>query len=176
MFEELFDTYQLLEKEKTYEVGIVAPIMAVNSYGYRRILEYENKLEDYEKQYGKAILGRGDVFSSPDIARYLWNITLPVNSFATHLKEVGKKYSICYHRFSIGCFLMHRSVWEEMGGFKIAPEGVLGIDEEYLCQWCMNTSRAIVVAERAYAGHFSYGPQTEEMKKFYEVRRDDFDN
>lgn len=62
-----------------------------------------------------------------------------------------------------------------MGGFKIAPEGVLGVDEEYLCKWCMNTSRAIVVAERAYAGHFAYGPQTEGMKQFYESRKDDFD-
>ncbi len=62
-----------------------------------------------------------------------------------------------------------------MGGFKIAPEGVLGVDEEYLCKWCMNTSRAIVVAERAYAGHFAYGPQTESMKRFYECRKDDFD-
>ena len=63
-----------------------------------------------------------------------------------------------------------------MGGFKNAPEGVLGIDEEHLCQWCMNTCRTIVIAERAYAGHFSYGSQTEYMKKIYGERKEEFDN
>lgn len=176
LFEELLDTYLLIEKEKVYEPGIVAPLMAVNSYGYRRVLEYEDRLAEYNKRFGDAILGRGNIFIDKEIAKYLWELTLPVNGFADKLKKKGTKYSICHTRFSIGCFLMGRAVWEEMGGFKIAPEGVLGVDEEYLCKWCMDTSRAIVVAERAYAGHFAYGPQTAGMKELFEVRKNDFDN
>lgn len=52
LFEELLDTYRLVEKEKKYAVGIVAPLMAVNSYGYRRILELEDKLSDYNECFG----------------------------------------------------------------------------------------------------------------------------
>ncbi len=174
LFTELMDTFLLTEKEAKYEIGITAPLMAVNSYGYRRILEYEDKLDDYINRFGAAVSGRGKIFSDPEAAEYLWDLTLPIDVFANKMKKNETRYSICHHRFSIGCFLIRRERWEEMGGFKTAPEGVLGVDEEYLCKWCMNASKAIVVAERAYAGHFAYGPQTEEMKRFYERRKEEF--
>lgn len=145
LFEELLETSLLVEREKKYAVGITAPLMAVNSYGYRRILEYEDKVSDYEERFGNAILGRGDVYIDADIAKYLWELTLPLDAFAEKMKETGERYSICHHRFSIGCFLMKRTMWEEMGGFRIAPEGVLGVDEEYLCKWCMDTARTILI-------------------------------
>lgn len=168
LFEELYDTYKYVDAEKKHAIGFVAPIMAINSYGYRRVLKTADCLEDYEKKFGSAVLGRGPVFSSPDVAEYLWNKTLPINAFAEKIKDTEQKYSICYHRYSIGCMLMPRTVWEAFGGFLIAPEGVLGIDEEHLCQWCMNSSHAIVIAEKAYAGHFAYGAQSERMKELYD--------
>lgn len=63
-------------------MGILAPLMVVNSYGYRRILEYEDKVADYEERFVAAVLGRGAVFSKENIARYLWEMTLPINAFA----------------------------------------------------------------------------------------------
>lgn len=175
VFEELYDTYQTVEQEQKYRIGFVAPLMAVNSYGYRRILEYLGCLEEYRNTCGDAYYGGGKVFNDPQAAEYLWNKTLPIDKFAAGLREKEEKYSICYHRFSIGCILISRLVWETMGGFKNAPEGVLGIDEEHLCMWCMNASRAIVVAEHAYAGHFAFGPQTEQMREMYQARRAEFD-
>lgn len=174
LFEELLDTYHYVEKENKYAIGFVAPIMAVNSYGYRRILERFCWLEEYEKKFGNALLGRGAIFHNSDVAVFFWNKTLPINFFAKKVEQGKQKFSICYHRYSIGCILMSRDVWEKIGGFKVAPEGVLGVDEENLCEWCMNNSYAIIIAEKAYAGHFSYGPQTERMKEFYRVRKDEF--
>lgn len=176
VFEELLDTYLLIEKNMQYIPGIVVPLMAVNSYGYRRILEYVDKVADYNERFGPAMFGAGNIFYNKDAAQYMWDITLPVDSFAERLKSIGLKYTICYHRFSIGCLLISRSMWAEMGGFKIGAEGGLGMDEEHLCKWCMNKARAIIVAERAYAGHFAYGPQTEWMKLLYQSRRADFDS
>lgn len=176
IFEELLDTHLLMEKEQQYAPGIVVPLMAVNSYGYRRILEYVGKLADYNERFGSAVFGRGKIYADKDIATYMWDITLPVNSFAEKLKSIGLKYTICHHRFSIGCFLISRDVWAEMGGFKIGSEGELGMDEEHLCKWCMDKARAIIVAECAFAGHFAYGAQTEGMKELYKLRRDEFDS
>ena len=176
LFEELMDTYQTIEGERKYFTGFVAPLMNVNNYGYRRILEYLDCVEEYQMMFDDARVGGGVIFGNPQAAEYMWNKTLPVDGFADKLRIKEEKYSICHHRYSIGCILISRDIWNAMGGFKNAPEGVLGIDEEHLCQWCMNNCKAILIAERAYAGHFSYGPQTEHMKKMYEKRREEFDN
>lgn len=176
LFEELMDTYQLVERQKKYFIGFAAPIMNVNNFGYRCILENLDCLEEYQNMFGDACIGRGAIFNNPKVAEYMWDKTLPINNFANKLHSKEEKYSICHHRYSIGCILISRDIWNSMGGFKNAPEGVLGIDEEHLCQWCMNNCAAILIAERAYAGHFSYGPQTEHMKKIYAKRREEFDS
>ena len=176
VLEELLDTYQYVQETSEYSVGIVAPLMGVNSYGYQRILRHLGGLDEYEKCFGRATSGRGLIYSSPDAAEFMWKMSLPINSFADKIRSTQSKFSVCPHRFSIGCFLISRNNWDEMGGFKNAPEGAMGVDEEYLCKWCMDSAHEIIVAERAYAGHFAYGPQTEHMKLFYESRRADFDS
>ena len=176
LFEELMDTYQMVENQKKYFIGFIAPVMNVNNYGYRRIMEYLDCIEEYQSMFDDARIGGGEIFVNPEAAEYMWNKTLPVNDFAKKLSNKEEKYSICHHRYSIGCMLISRDVWNDMGGFKNAPEGVLGIDEEHLCQWCMDRCKAIIIAEKAYAGHFSYGPQTGYMKQIYEKRREEFDN
>lgn len=175
LFEELMDTYLFVENEKKYGVGIVAPLMPVNGYGYRRVLENMELLSEYEERFGGAVSGIGDIHTNTEAALYMWEKTLPLNKFAGKMKLGGVKYTICPYRFSIGCFLMRKDAWEAMGGFEASREGVLGVDEKRLCQWCMDTARPVVVAERAVAGHFSYGMQTEGMKKLYTERRGDFD-
>ena len=174
MFEELMRVYMSVWREKKYAIGIVAPQMAVNGYSYCRILDYLKCREEYEKVFGDAYYGRGSIYYSGEAAEYMWRKTLPLNGFAERMKEEAEEYSICWHRFSIGCFLMHRDFWQAMNGFMTAPEGVLGIDEEYLCRFCMITFHAIIVAERAIAGHFGYGKQTEHMKQFYNREKEQF--
>lgn len=174
LFQELFQTYQSVEEEKCYQIGFVAPLMAVNNYGYRRILEYLDCVEEYQKQYGEPYYGGGRIYTDPLVTKYLWNKTLPIDKFAGKLKDRKERYSVCFHKFSIGCILLHRTLWEEIGGFRNAPEGILGKDEENLCEFCMNWCRAIIIAERAFAGHFSYGKQEDAMKEMYEKRRKEF--
>ncbi len=149
--------------------------MAVNNYGYRRVLEYLDCLDEYRAQFDDACYGNGIIYSDPLAAKYLWNKTLPIDEFAEHLKKKEEKYSVCFHKFSIGCILLHRRIWEEMGGFRNAPEGILGKDEEGLCEFCMAWCRAIIIAERAFAGHFAYGKQEEAMKEMYGRRLEEFE-
>ena len=176
LLEELLDTYECVQAAGEYSVGIVAPLMNVNSYGYQRILRRQGNVDEFEKRFGKAISGRGPIFNSPDVAEFMWEMSLPINSFAHEISKAQECFSVCPHRFSIGCFLISRNNWDEMGGFKNAPEGTMGVDEEFLCKWCMDSAHEIIVAERAYVGHFAYGPQTDRMKLFYESRKADFDS
>ena len=48
------------------------------------------------------------------------------------------------------------------------------MDEGKLGEFCINNSYAIVVAEDTVVGHFSFGQQTEYMKKLYENNREWF--
>ncbi len=171
MFQELMRVYRKIQKEKKYDIGIVAPQINVNGYSYNRILEYLNCREEYEEIFGEAYSGGNNIFFCGEAAEYMWKKTLPLNGFAKRMEKEAEEYSICWCRFSIGCFLMRREFWQDMHGFMTAPEGVLGSDEEYLCRFCVNSFRAIIVAERATAGHFSYGRQTEHMKNFYNKER-----
>ncbi len=175
LFQELLQTYQHVEEEKKYRVGFAAPLMAVNNYGYRRILEYLDCLDEYRAQFDDAYYGNGIIYTDPFVAKYLWNKTLPIDEFAERLKKKEEKYSVCFHKFSIGCILLHRRTWEEMGGFRNAPEGILGKDEDGLCEFCMAWCRAIIIAEHAFAGHFAYGKQEEAMKEMYGRRLEEFE-
>lgn len=176
LFDELYHTYQKVEEENKYHVGFVAPLMGVNTYGYRRILEDMHCVEEYCNRFGDTSIGMGEIYSNPYAAEYMWNKTLPINEFAHTLQEKENDYSVCPCRFTIGCILISREVWNSIGGFMNAPEGSLGIDEEYLCKWCMDSAHAIIIAERAYAGHFAFGAQTKHMKAVYEKRRAEFDS
>jgi len=110
LFEELMDTYQTIEGERKYFTGFVAPLMNVNNYGYRRILEYLDCVEEYQMMFDDARVGGGVIFGNPQAAEYMWNKTLPVNDFADKLHSKEEKYSICHHRYSIGCILISRDI------------------------------------------------------------------
>ena len=84
------------------------------------------------------------------------------------------EYTICPIRFSIGAILFSRKFWEDIGRLKVGIGNNMGKDEEQICEYCMMQSRAIIVSENTIVGHFSYGPQTSEMKKYYESHRDIF--
>ena len=71
MFEELMQVYLNVQKEKKYEIGIVAPQMTVNGYSYCRILDYLKCREEYEKIFGDAYYGRGSIYFRGEAAEYV---------------------------------------------------------------------------------------------------------
>ena len=74
----------------------------------------------------------------------------------------------CPIRFSIGAILFERDLWERMGWFDVdLKSSGMGSDEVQLCKYCMLQSRPLMVSENIVAGHFSFGKQNEEMKKYY---------
>ena len=61
-----------------------------------------------------------------------------------------------------------------MGRFEVGIGNNMGRDEIQLCNYLLADSRAIIVSENTIAGHFSFGKQTQEMKKYYENNREIF--
>ena len=181
LFEQLLRTYKEAEKTSPYRVGFVAPLMPISGYAHVRVLEKTGLLEKYEGQFGRAQHNwdtDGKVVVNPDIAKFLWGKTEPILRDIDALDEEFSKqelnYSICSIRFSIGAILFSRQLWEDMGRFEVGIGNNMGRDEIQLCNYLLADSRAIIVSENTIAGHFSFGKQTQEMKKYYENNREIF--
>ena len=98
-----------------------------------------------------------------------------------NIDEISRKfskeefsYSICPIRFSIGAILLPRETWNKMEKFDVCRGNNMGLDEVKLCQFCTIYSRVMVISENILVGHFSYGPQTSEMKKYYQEHKEIF--
>ena len=176
-FEGLREAYEYAKDESEYDPGIVVPLLNVNGYTYRRFLEKMDLLEEYEKQFGKALCKCMNIPAHGEGASavYLWEKSIPFDEVVNKMKEDKTIISVCPHRFSIGAIFMLRQMWYEIGGFWTEGDAVLGREEEILCNYCMNSSKVIIVANKIFAGHFAFGPQKKEMKRFFDENRSRFD-
>lgn len=172
-FDNLLHAYEH-SRTTGYTAGVVAPIMPLNGYGHYRILERLGLLELYGNKFQHPTYGAGRnqlVETSPSVARFFWG----EGGFIPHIDDLNKTFSQgeieerpCAIKFSIGAILFNRKLWEEMGYFEVRSrrEVGLGQDEKQLCLFCCSQSRPILVSENVVVGHFSFGPQNEEMKRY----------
>lgn len=175
-FEGLINCYIMAEKESGYEVGIVAPVIPVNGYGYKKVLAKLGKEKEYEDLFGKIRIGgnpKYEIEKNPDTAVFMWKNTLQIDEL-NKLFNNDKGYSICGVRFSIGFILMKHSFWNGMQGFFVSGNPDMGSDEEEVCSNCIINSQPIIVADNVVVGHFSFGRQTEIMKDYYNDNREWF--
>lgn len=183
VFETMKQTYLQAGKESRYEIGFVAPLVPVNGYGHVRLLEIFDGVDLWEEQFGE--LRYTDCFwhhnainHRPEAARFMWGEGNPqmsdLDEMAGILHKREFQYSICPLRYSIGFILFRRETWMQMGTFQVLEYRNIGLDEEWICQFCMMQGRAIVIAENAIAGHLSYGDQNETMKAYYDEHKEKF--
>jgi hypothetical protein len=153
------------EEEGRYDIGLVAPLLNVNGYSYRLLLEEYDRLEDYRNKMGdwRQSAWNTSAQRDPAAAKYLWDLSSPFDLVAAHFKNKAFAYSVVPHRFSIGCIMFDRSLWDAMGGFTAAPEGWLGVDESDVCAYCCDNSKVIAVAHNVFAGHIGFGSQTKAL-------------
>lgn len=178
-FDKLIHTYMKVESEEPYRIGFTAPLLQLNGYSYIHILNHYGKLAEYEARFGRATFG-GDIHKSIECdsqaARYMWGDTgaLPYLDEMNRDFEKEWEYSVCGVRFSIGFILYKRSYWEELGGFGMTGENDLGRDEREMCSKSGTRSMAMIVSHDTVVGHFSFGPQTNEMKQYYKEHPERF--
>jgi hypothetical protein len=178
LFSNIFDTYEVAKYSSPFEIGVCAPLIPVNGACYRFILEKYNKLNEFEKCFGKAREGgnvQSEIEKNPACARFIWGEGgMPMLDKIAEDISGDSTFFPCQTRYSIGFILFQRSLWEDMNGFETLGNMDLGIDEEDLNSFCINNSRPIIISHNSIAGHFSFGRQTEDMKKYYETHRDRF--
>ena len=179
-FERMIRAYEHAQNG-VYFPGVIAPLIPINGYGHVRVLEKLKLVDEYEKRFGSLKCAAGHerpIESSPDVAKFFWGEGMII-------PDIDKINALFYQdpveeratpiRFSIGAILFERSVWEDMGYFSVNRKSVsLGWDEAQLCSYCCLKSRPIMVSENILVGHFSFGPQNDAMKEYYELNKDRF--
>lgn len=179
MFSNMLRAAEEIIDSGTYEFGLCSPLIPVNANGYRYILERYKKLDDYVDKYGHATVGgcsQREIERNPDTAKYMWGKGgLPHIDVMAEDVSGDCRYEICSTRLSIGLILFQRELWESMQGFTVYGNMDLGIDEEDINAYCINNSKVMAIAMNSIAGHFGFGKQTDEMKKYYSDNRTLFD-
>ena len=166
-------TREKAKNEIDYDIGFVAPLIPINSYGYIRFLKCIGKLEEYEQRFGEAKVGNGQRSTSfmlwtVEAQKFLWNVTGNLVDTQKKFDDRSMKYSLCAGRFSIGAIMFSREIWDEMNGFEKDSFPCDGKDEICINTFCLNESRAIIVAENALVCHYGFGWSYDEMDKFLE--------
>ncbi len=169
-FESMEAGFCKVRNDGVYDPGICAPTLNVNGVSYRWFLEHLNLLSLYEDRFGKALVSCGGVPAhyDPDAAVWIWSRSLPFDEvssqFCRDSNGSGRGYELIGTRFSIGAFLIERSFYDQIGGFRSSwREGILGVDEEGLCEACIRYSRPMFYLKEVLAGHFSFFPQEKGM-------------
>jgi hypothetical protein len=170
---DLLAEYKRIKREGRVDPGFVAPMIPLNGFCYRHLLEMLGLLDEYEAQFGTARLATAGLplHDSPLAARWIWEHTAPLEGLVQRLQGMPRRELFSPIQFSIGIIAFERRFWEQIGYFAVprhklmARMSTLGGDEACLCAAAMVHARPIVVTTAALAGHFSFGPQYAAMKE-----------
>ena len=180
-FETLMKTMEKCEKEGEYQVGFVAPTIPINGFGNMEVLKRFNLIETYTKKFEKPLYAAGKnrmVENNPDVAKFFWGYEdyLPnIDKMNEIVQKDEFDYIACPIRFSIGAILFTRDFWSEMEMFDVSSGNGMGLDEKQICEYCINTSKAIIVSKNTIVGHLSFGNQNKTMEKYFIENKEKFD-
>ena len=182
-FEELPKVFE--EASKEYFPAFSAPLIPINGYGYRRILERLNLIEVYTEKFEYPKISAGihmQMENNPDVAKFFWgedNIVPQIDTLnkiiRSEISDKRRMYCVCPIRFSIGAIYFQRKLLEQYGWFPVRKDNGMGKDEEYICNLATIHSNAIIVSERQVVGHLSFGKQNKPMQDYFLENKEKFE-
>lgn len=181
--ESMMRTFITAQESEPFNIGVTAPLIPLNGYGYIRILDQFGLRDRYEERFDMVLSGAypdKKIESDVDAAAFMWGVTgeIPRLDDLNRKVSCSCKYSFCNVRFSIGCILYSKEFWDKMEGaypYGTSQPGDVGEDEAHLCAHTILKSHILVIDESSVVGHFSFGAQTEGMKEYYATRHELFE-
>lgn len=173
-FENLKETYEEVSKNSPYRCGFVSPVLPINGVGYVEVLKKYNLISEYEDKIHEEVKYSADwrkkIVKDPKAALFLWgkNSDLPlIDKMNEDFKNGKEDYKVAPSLVSIGAVLFERKSWEKFDMFPVHYRGNdMGADEQTL-NGAFNRYESVIISMRSVVGHFSYGPQTKEVRKYY---------
>lgn len=181
-FDELPRAYE--DASHDYYPAFSAPLIPINGFGYRTILEKLNLVNLYTKKFEYPVISSGafmQIESNPDVAKFMWSATgeIPsIDALNTLIKtSCGKNagYKVCPIRFSIGAIYFKKDLLEQVGWLPVYKGNCMGLDEIFLCNLATSKSKAIIVSEKQVVGHLSFGTQNKAMAEYFTTHKESFD-
>lgn len=174
----LITQYKLIKGEGIVDPGFVAPMIPINGYCYRPLLEMLGLLEEYEALFGRARIAFSGlpVHDDPAAASWIWERTAPLEATAMRLAAMPARTLFCPVQFNSGLIVFERSFWEQIGRLPVLRRRLVfgvstqGADEEYFCSKAVEASRPGVITSTVLAGHFSFDPQYPGMTSLLKQR------
>lgn len=168
----LLTDYHKIKAEGTVYPAFLAPMIPLNGFCYRYLLDMVGLLEEYEATFGRARIATSGLplHTDPNVARWMWERTAPLAETAARLDQLELRRLFCPIQFSIGLIAFERQFWQDIGHLAVhrrrllAGLDTLGGDEAYICARALENSRPAVVTTATLAGHFSFGPQYAGLK------------
>lgn len=169
-FTKLPQMYEISKKD--YNPCFVAPLLLINGFCYRTILEKLDLVKYYSKRFEYPKISAGSAMmieSDSEVARFMWgeNNYIPKIDIINAMFKKDKTYQVCPIRFSIGAIYFKRELIESYNFFPVMKGTGMGLDEAFLCNLATTYSKAIIVANNSLVGHLSFGKQNEDMKTYY---------
>ena len=172
------------EAKKDYFPCFSAPLIPLNAYCYRIILEKLELTQQYTElfEYPKITTGiRAKIDNDSDVAKFFWGkggYIPQIDELNRKIKHGCKKvnYSVCPIRFTIGAIFFERKILEDNLWFPVTIVGNgMGADEKFLCNLATSKSNAIIVTECQVVGHLGFGEQNKEMENYFKNNKEFFE-
>ena len=186
--EGFFDTLPkaLTEAKKDYFPCFAGPLIPINGFGYRKILDSFSLTDKYAQMFEYPIVSAGShmkIENDLKVARFFWGeggYVPQIDMLNRKIKETsihknGGGYLLCPIRFSIGAIFFERRLLEEAGYFPVHKGSCMGLDEEFLCNRATSFSKAIIVSDSQVVGHLSFGTQNKGMEEYFKSHTETFE-
>jgi hypothetical protein len=187
-FDNMLRAYIHAKEHSLYNPGVIAPLIPVNGYGHIRILEKLGLADVYNIRFEQvkysSNMDRRIMYDS-EVSKFMWGEPISLEDgticIIPSIDDLNHRFMMdelrefpCPVRFSIGAVMFERQLWEDMTMFRVGRGNYLGGDEVYLCEFCCNYSRPLMVSENVVVGHLAFGPQNEEMKEYFMAHTEKF--
>lgn len=180
-FSRMIETYNWA-KRGDYKIGVLAPLIPINSYGTTKVLEILDLKKIYNKKFGDSSYGwstEKPFYKDSNVAKFFWGeggIFPELDILDKHLEKQNLECEACSVLFNIGAIMFTMEFWKEIGPFNLGycNKTGMGRDEKIINQICNFISRPIMVSQNIVVGHFAFTPQNEEMKRYFYNNKEKF--
>lgn len=172
-FEVLPKTHELAKED--FVPGFTAPLINVNCFCYRKILEKLDLVDDFTQRFEHPrMYGFAKIGSDLNIAKYMWGeggIVPQLDALNRDFSGRSFAYDVCPVRFSIGAIYYDRATY---GILPVYAGNDLGTDEVVICSKAASDWLAMIVANNVVVGHLSYSPQNKGMEEYFKMHPEVF--
>jgi hypothetical protein len=173
----LISQYRQIKTQGIVDPGFVAPMVPINGFCYRPLLEMLGLLDEFEARFGRARIAYCSTPIHDDAAAacWMWERTTPLERTARRLAKPVRTL-FCPVQFSMGLIAFERSFWDMIGHLPVRRRRLVlggstcGEDERHISIQACTTSRPGVITTAAFAGHFAFEAQHAGVRPLMELR------